>query len=113
VLLAAVGGMASLYHPSVKSAQIDIPLSMPRIREVEITGAEWAVKRRLEIWDHVQFRNEHIMRHEGRVTVCGETHTEANPAYVRFISTGGGVTLESDQGTDFEQLWQNACGNMM
>jgi hypothetical protein len=104
--------MASLYHPSVKSAQIDIPLSMPRIREVEITGAEWAVKRRMEIWDHIQFRNEKIIRREGRVMVCGEAHADPNPDFTRFVTTGGGVVMETDPGGDFDQLWQMSCNGM-
>lgn len=112
VLLLAVGGMASLYHPSVKSAEIDIPLSMPRIREVEITGAEWSVKRRLETWDHIEFRNERIIRHEGRVTVCGETRAEPNPDFTRFVAANGGVVMETDQGGNFDQLWQSSCNAM-
>ncbi len=111
ILIAGMLILGALYHPSVKSAQIDLPLSMPHIREVEITGAEWAVKRRLEAWDRVDFRAERIVRREGRVSVCGETHTEAMGDFERFIAANGGAVLESDNAADFDQMWQATCVN--
>jgi hypothetical protein len=107
-ILLAVAGVASYYHPTVKSAEIDNPLSMPHMRQAEFTGAEWSVKRRLEVWDKVSFRNARIERHEGRVSVCGEVSTDGGGTFRRYITTGGGVILESDQG-DFEQAWTNTC----
>jgi hypothetical protein len=107
-ILIAVAAVASYYHPTVKSAEIDNPLSMPRMREVEFTGAEWAVKRRLEVWDKVSFRNSRIERREGRVSVCGDVSTDSGASFRRFIVNGGNVLLESDAG-DFEQAWTNTC----
>jgi hypothetical protein len=109
VLLAGVMVVGLFYRPSAHSASIDIPLSLPRIREVEITGAEWSVKRRLDVWDHISFRDAHIARHEGRVSVCGEVRADPNADFRRYIETGGDVVLESPDQANFIALWESLC----
>jgi hypothetical protein len=107
-LLAGVALIGCWYHPSAKSATIDVPLSLPRIREVELSGAEWAVEHRLEAWDHVAFRNNRIVRRLGRVSVCGEVRPEGAASFRRFIETGGDVVFEEDR-NDFDQSWATIC----
>lgn len=108
VLLVIAGVAALLYRPSVRSAEIDAPLTMPRFRNMEIAAAEWAVKRHLQQWDEMAFRNARIVRHEGRLSVCGEVVLSSG-APLRYVVNEGQVSTERDEMRDFEAIWEATC----
>jgi len=109
ILLAFVGFMAVGYHPSAKSAQIDTPLALPRIRQMELSGAQWTVKRQMEAWDNVSFRNEHIEHRQGRVAVCGEVRLGAGALFQPYIVINGRAALGSDTQNELHQVWVELC----
>ncbi|HJV42706.1 hypothetical protein [Caulobacter sp.] len=109
ILLAFVGLMAVGYHPSAKSAQIETPLALPRIRQMELGGAQWTVKRQLEIWDNVSFRNEHIEHRQGRVAVCGEVQLGTEAEFQPYVVINGRAALASDMRSDLHQVWLEFC----
>lgn len=109
ILLAFVAFMAIGYHPSAKSAQIETPLALPRIRQMEISGAQWTVKRQMEVWDNVGFRNEHIEHRQGRVAVCGEVRLGADAQFQPYIVVNGRAALASDTQNELHQVWVEIC----
>jgi len=109
ILLAFVGLMAIGYHPSAKSAQIETPLALPRIRQMELGGAQWTVKRQLEVWDNVSFRNERIEHRQGRVAVCGEVQLGAEAEFQPYVVVNGRAALASDTRSDLHQVWLEFC----
>lgn len=109
ILLAFVGFMAIGYHPSAKSAQIETPLALPRIRQMEISGAQWTIKRQMEVWDNVSFRNEHIERRQGRVAVCGEVRLGADAEFQPYIVVNGRAALARDTQNELHQVWVEIC----
>lgn len=109
ILLAFVGLMAIGYHPSAKSAQIETPLALPRIRQMELGGAQWTVKRQLEVWDNVSFRNQHIEHRQGRVAVCGEVQLGAEAEFQPYVVVNGRAALASDTRSDLHQVWLEFC----
>ncbi|WP_374469704.1 hypothetical protein [Phenylobacterium sp.] len=108
-LLAAAMVCGAIYRPGPENADIDLPLGMPKFRNLELAGAEWAVKRRLGAWEGAQFRGTKLSRREGRVSVCGEVRVLPELSYRRFLVTDGRATLESDRPADFEPLWRANC----
>ena len=109
ILLAFVGFMAIGYHPSAKSAQIETPLALPRIRQMEISGAQWTIKRQMETWDNVSFRNEHIERRQGRVAVCGEVRLGADAEFQPYIVVNGRAALANDTQSELRPVWVEIC----
>jgi hypothetical protein len=109
ILLAFVGFMAIGYHPSAKSAQIETPLALPRIRQMEISGAQWTIKRQMETWDNVSFRNEHIERRQGRVAVCGEVRLGAGAEFQPYIVVNGRAALANDTQNELRPVWVEIC----
>lgn len=109
ILLAFVGFMAIGYHPSAKSAQIETPLALPRIRQMEISGAQWTIKRQMETWDNVSFRNEHIERRQGRVAVCGEVRLGADAEFQPYIVVNGRAALARDTQNELHAVWVEIC----
>lgn len=109
ILLGIVGLMAVGYHPSAKSAQIETPLALPRIRQMELGGAQWTVKRHLEVWDNISFRNEHIEHRQGRVAVCGEVQVGAAGEFQPYVVVNGRAALASDASSDLHQVWLEFC----
>lgn len=109
ILLAFVGFMAIGYHPSARSAQIETPLALPRIRQMEISGAQWTIKRQMETWDNVSFRNEHIERRQGRVAVCGEVRLGADAEFQPYIVVNGRAALARDTQNELHQAWVEIC----
>lgn len=109
ILLAVVGLMAASYHPSAKSAQIETPLALPRIRQMELGGAQWTVKRHLEVWDNVSFRNDHIEHRQGRVAVCGEVKAGPDAEFQPYIVINGRAALASDTQSDLHKAWIEFC----
>lgn len=106
-LLILAGALAAFYRPSARTADIDAPLTMPQFRNMELAGAEWAVKRSAEQWGNVSFRNSRIYRHEARVSVCGEVQLNGAD-YQRYVVSGGNVLLEYSA-DEFEQAWNAIC----
>lgn len=109
ILLAFVGFMAVGYHPSAKSAQIETPLALPRIRQMELSGAQWTVKRQMEVWDNVAFRNDHIEHRQGRVAVCGEVRLGADAEFQPYIVVNGRAALASDTQNELHAVWVEIC----
>lgn len=109
ILLALVAMMAVGYHPSAKSAQIETPLALPRIRQMEVSGAQWTVKRELEVWDNVSFRDERIEHRQGRVAVCGDVQVGAEAEFQPFIVVNGRAALASDTRSDLHRVWLEFC----
>jgi hypothetical protein len=109
ILLAFVAFMAIGYHPSAKSAQIETPLALPRIRQMELTGAQWTVKRQMEVWDNVVFRNDHIEHRQGRVAVCGEVRLGADAEFQPYIVVNGRAALASDTRNELYPVWVEIC----
>ena len=109
ILLAFVAFMAFGYHPSAKSAQIETPLALPRIRQMELSGAQWTVKRQMEVWDNVGFRNEHIEHLQGRVAVCGEVRLGSDAEFQPYIVVNGRAALANDAQNDLHRVWVEIC----
>lgn len=109
ILLALVALMAAGYHPSAKSAQIETPLALPRIRKMELGGAEWAVKRHLEVWDNVSFRNERIESRQGRVAVCGEVQLGPDAEFLPYVVVNGRAALAGDEQSELYTVWREFC----
>lgn len=106
-LFIIAAGLAVFYRPSARTADIDAPLTMPQFRNMELAGAEWAVKRHTEQWNNINFRSAKIYRREGRVSVCGLVQLGSQD-YQRFVVSGGNVITESDA-PNFEQNWSMYC----
>ncbi len=109
ILLALAAILAIEYRPSAKSAQIETPLTLPRIRKMELGGAEWAVKRHLEVWDNVSFRNEHIEHRQGRVAVCGEVQLGPDADFQPYVVINGRAALAGDAQSELHQVWLEFC----
>jgi hypothetical protein len=109
ILLAFVAFLAVGYHPSAKSAQIETPLALPRIRQMELTGAQWTVKRQMEVWDNVAFRNDHIEHRQGRVAVCGEVRLGADAEFQPYIVVNGRAALAADTQNELYPVWVEIC----
>lgn len=109
ILLGFVAFLAFGYQPSAKSAQIETPLALPRIRQMELSGAQWTVKRQLEAWDNVAFRGEHIEHRQGRVAVCGEVRLGADAEFQPYIVVNGRAALASDKQSELHAVWVELC----
>ena len=109
ILLGFVAFMAFGYHPSAKSAQIETPLALPRIRQMELSGAQWTLKRHLEVWDNVAFRGDHIEHRQGRVAVCGEVRLGADAEFQPYIVVNGRAALARDKQSDLHAVWVELC----
>ncbi|MGH1558992.1 hypothetical protein ACRAWD_17630 [Caulobacter segnis] len=82
---------------------------MPRIRQMELGGAQWTVKRHLEVWDNISFRNEHIEHRQGRVAVCGEVQVGATGGFQPYVVVNGRAALASDTSSDLHRVWLEFC----
>lgn len=109
ILLVFVAFLALGYNPSAKSAQVETPLALPRIRQMELTGAQWTVKREMEVWDNVAFRNDHIEHRQGRVAVCGEVRLGADADFQPYIVVNGRAALARDTQNELHSVWVEIC----